>query len=224
MQIFRNAVAMTRTAMKTRLRTGDQVRQAQKEALLLHTIEMEKAFIFGAGKEDLTGSQPKRTTKGVVNFISSNVFDYNGGVDIDTWENNLEDVFRYGNSQKFLICGARVINCINKLARIHSKVQLVPRDETYGLRVWSYVTPFGELILKVHPLFSENPTFNKWGIILDLDQLVYRYLRDSDTKYLRNRQGPGIDGFKDEYLTEAGLECRFEQTHAIIKNMDTVIA
>jgi len=220
-QIFRNVINQTRTARATRLRTGDQVKEAQKECLLLHNIEMEKAFLFGEAKEDTT-AQPKRTTKGLYKFITSNVKDYTAGLDIDTWENDLEDIFRYGSSQKLLLAGARVINCMNKLARVNSTVELVPRAETFGLRVWSYLTPFGELVMKLHPLMSENVVFNKWGFILDLDQLRYRYLAGSDTKYLRNRQGPGIDGVMDEYLTEAGLECRFQETHAVIKNLSSV--
>jgi hypothetical protein len=223
-QIFRNSVAMTRTAKATRLRTGDQWKEAQKECLLLHNIEMEKAFFFGEAKEVLTGDQPKRTTKGIYKFITSNVLDYSAGLDIDTWENDLEDIFRYGSNQKLLICGARVINAMNKLARVNSQVTLVPESKTYGMRIWSYVTPFGEIMMKIHPLFSENAVLNTWGFILDLEHLVYRYLEGSDTKYLKARQGAGVDGIKDEYLTEAGLECRFEEVHAVIKGLSSVVA
>lgn len=222
-QIFRTAVAMTRTARLTRLRTGDQVKEAQREALLLHNIEMEKAFWFGQAKEVLTGDQPKRTTKGIYNFLSSNIKNYSSGLSIDTWENDLEDIFRYGSNKKLLIAGARFLNCMNKLARKNSTVMLYPKDETYGLNIWSYVTPFGELAMMLHPLFSENPILNTWGFILDTENLVYRPLVDSDTKYLRNRQGPGVDGVKDEYLTEAGLELAFEQTHAVCMNLSTIV-
>jgi len=224
LQIFRNAVAMTRTAKATRLRTGDQWKEAQKDCLLLHNIEMEKAFLFGQSKEVLTGDQPKRTTKGLYNFITSHVKDYSAGLDIDTWENDLEDIFRYGSNQKLMLGGARVVNCMNKLARVNSEVRLVPEAKVYGMEIFRYVTPFGTIMMKIHPLFSENALLNKWAFIIDLPQLVYRYLTGSDTKYLKQRQGPGIDGVKDEYLTEAGLECRFEETHAVIKNLSTVVA
>jgi len=223
-QIWRNAVALTNTAKVTRLRTGDQWKEAQKECLLLHNIEMEKAFFFGEAKEVLTGDQPKRTTKGLYKFISSHVKDYSGGLDIDTWENDLEDIFRYGSPQKMMLGGARVINCMNKLARVNSEVRLVPEAKVYGMEIFRYVTPFGTLMMKIHPLFSENTLLNKWAFIIDMPQLVYRYVKGRDTKYLKNRQGQGVDGVKDEYLTEAGLECRFEETHAVIKNLSTVIA
>ena len=37
-----------------------------------------------------------------------------------------------------------------------------------------------------------------------------------DTQLLKDRQGNGVDGVIDEYLTEAGLEILQEKTHAII--------
>jgi len=223
-QIWRNAVALTNTAKVTRLRTGDQWKEAQKECLLLHNIEMEKAFFFGERKEVLTGDQPKRTTRGLYHWITTHVKDYSGGLDIDTWENDLEDIFRYGSPQKMMLGGARVINAMNKLARVNSEVRLVPEAKVYGMEIFRYVTPFGTIMMKIHPLFSENALLNKWAFIIDLPQLVYRYLKGRDTKYLKNRQGQGVDGVKDEYLTEAGLECRFEETHAVIKNLSTVVA
>lgn len=222
-QIFRNSVNQTGTARATHLRTGDQVKNAQKECMLLHHIEMEKAFIFGVPKEDLTGSQPKRTTAGFLYFVSSNILNATDTpLDIDTWEDFLEDLFSYGSESKLILCGARVVNCINKLARVNSTVNVVPKATTYGMAIWSYMSPFGEVMFKTHPLFSENPTFTSWGICLDAPHLKYRPLKGRDTKYLPNRQGAGIDGVLDEYLTEAGMELRFEQCHGVIKNLTEV--
>jgi hypothetical protein len=223
-QIFRNSLDQTNTARVTRLRTGDQVKSAQKECMLLHHIEMEKAFLFGVAHEGTgTNSQPERGTKGMLFHVTTNVQDFSAGVDIDTWENWLESIFRYGSNQKLLLAGARVINVINKLARINGHIQLQPRSDTYGLTIWSYITPFGELMLKIHPLMSENVTFNSWGFVFDTGNLRYRYLKGRDTQYLRNRQTPGLDAVKDEYLTECGLEGRFEQTHGIVKNMSAAV-
>lgn len=223
-QIFRNSLDQTNTARATRLRTGDQVKNAQKECMLLHHIEMEKAFMFGMGHE-ATGSnnQPERGTKGLLKFITSNIKDYSAGLDIDTWENDLESIFRYGSNQKLFLGGARAINVINKLARINGHIELVPGAETFGMSIMRYQTPFGELMLKIHPLMSENATFNSWAFIIDTGQLRYRFLKGRDTMYLKNRQSPGLDAVKDEYLTEAGLECRFQETHAVLKNMSAAV-
>ena len=72
-QIFRTPLEITRTARKTRLRTGDPYKEMKREALELHSIELEKAFFFGVSSEN-TGSngKPERTTQGCIDFISTN--------------------------------------------------------------------------------------------------------------------------------------------------------
>jgi hypothetical protein len=219
-QIFRNTLEQTNTARATHLRTGDQYAQAKRECLLLHQIEMEKAFLFGVGHEG-TGSngQPERGTRGMLFHITTNVKDWSAGVDIDSFEDWCEDLFRYGSNEKMWLGGAKTINVMNKLARINGHMELLPSTQTYGMDVQRWLTPFGRLNLKLHPLFSENATFNKWAFIFDMPQLRYRYLKGRDTKFLANRQAPDYDTVKDEYMSEAGLEGRFESAHGICKNM-----
>ena len=45
-EIFRTPLSITRTARKTRLRTNAQYEESRREALELHSIEMEKALIW----------------------------------------------------------------------------------------------------------------------------------------------------------------------------------
>ena len=70
-QIFRTSLEITRTARLTRLRTGDAYRELKREALELHSIEMEKAFLWGVRTEG-TGSngKPERTTMGLIPAIN----------------------------------------------------------------------------------------------------------------------------------------------------------
>ena len=72
-QIFRTPLSITRTARKTKLRTGDQYKEAKREALELHGIEMEKAFLFGIPYEG-TGDngKPERTTEGLITCLRTN--------------------------------------------------------------------------------------------------------------------------------------------------------
>ncbi len=223
-QIFRNSLEQTNTARATHLRTGDQYKNAQRECLQLHNIEMEKAFLFGVGAE-ITGTngQPERGTKGMIFHITSNVKDWTAGVDIDSFEDWCEDLFRYGSNEKMWLGGAKTINVLNKLARINGHIELAPEKTTYGMDIQRWLTPFGRLNLKLHPLFSENATFNKWAFIFDMPQLRYRYLKGRDTRFLANRQAPDYDTVKDEYITECGLEGRFEQAHGLCKNMSAAI-
>lgn len=224
-QIFRNALFLTNTAQKTRLRTGDAMKESKRECLELHAIEMEKAFLFG-DKQNQTGAtlgQPDRTTQGLYNRITTNIQDFSAGVDIDTWENFMESIFKYGSTEKLFLCGSRALNVLNKLGRAHYHVETTPKDETYGVQLLTFVTPYGTLQLKTHPLMSASTTFASYAFVIDPAKVVYRFLTGRDTMYKENCQTPGDDAMKNEFLTECGLETQFEIVHGIAKTMSTFI-
>lgn len=217
-QIFRTALEHTRTAMRTRLRTGDQVAQAKKEALELHGMEMEKAFIFGI-KTLGTGDngKPMRTTQGIRAFLSTHKYNWvNDGS--GTWiangedwlDETLEKLFRFGSQEKLALCGSGALLGIQKLAKANGTFELTKMSAAYGVSVFEWVTAFGTLYLKTHPLFTYEATTRNSMLILDAENLVYRYI--DDTKYHPNRQANDLDGEKSEYLTESGLELHHEET------------
>lgn len=221
-QIFRTSVFLTNTARATNLRTGSDMMERQRETLELHAIEREMAYIFGTGVEDTSGAQPERTTKGFVSLVTTNVTDFAGALDIDTWETFLENCFEDGSNEKLLLCGNTALTNINKIGRVHGEIQMVPKGESYGLMLRTYATPYGYLQMMQHPLFSKNPTFSSWGLVIDTAYLVDRTLNGNgvnrDTNYYENRQSPGDDATKDEWLTESGLQIDFETTNGLFKN------
>jgi hypothetical protein len=233
-QIFRNSLENTRTAKKTRLRTGDAVAQAKKEALELHAMEMERAFFLNGAKYVTTGSngQPLRITAGLRGYISTNKWDYRGQIGLgttfcDTAANalltytwlmgKLEQIFRYGSQEKIGFCGSGALLGIQSMLQVLGSTSVVITSSTlaYGFKVQELITPFGTLLLKTHPLFNLDAAFRNDIVILDTDYLIYRYL--DDTKYLPNRQQNDLDGEKSEYLTECGMELHFEKAHALIQ-------
>lgn len=225
-QIFRNVLDLTGTAQQTRMRWDDAgpMKEYQRETLELHAMEMEKAFIFGTGVEDTTGAQPQRTTKGHISFVSTNISDFSSsGVSIDGWELFLEGCFKRGSSEKAFLCGSRALNVLNKIARAHYTITATPTSTSYGQKMSEWITPYGTLQVIQHPLFSENATFHSWGILVDPKFVVYRYLRGRDTDYKENRQNPGDDARKDEWLTESGYELQHENAHGVAKGLLTFV-
>lgn len=223
-QIFRTSISHTRTAMRTRLRTGDQVAQAKKEALELHGIEMEKAYIFGVrtlGTGD--NGKPERTTQGILGFVNTNIYDFpsSGGTwlyDGDDWlDDSLEACFRYGSQEKIGLCGNGVLRALMKLAKAKGTFELTKMSTAYGVAVFEWVTAFGTLYLKSHPLFTYEPTMRSNMLIVDTNNVMTRYI--DDTKYLPNRQENDLDGEESEYLTESGLELHHEETFGWITGM-----
>jgi hypothetical protein len=220
-QIFRMPLYLTRTARRERLRwdsTGPY-REAKREALSLHSIEMEKAFLFGDAVES-TGSlgKPMRSTKGITNFITTNkgtaVFDVAGTLTEAELDIIMEAVFRYGSSEKLALCGSTFMRAITGIAKAGSNINRVPTDTTYGMGIYEYLSPSGNLMLKSHPLFNQHDEWRKNALIIDTKNIKYRPL--DDTMFIKNRQNNGEDASKDEFLTECGLEVWYEETHAYI--------
>lgn len=223
-QIFRTPLSHTRTAMKTRLRTGNQVAQAKKEALELHGIEMEKAYIFGVrtlGTGD--NGKPERTTGGILSFVNTNIFDFpsSGGTwlyDGDDWlDDALESCFRYGSQEKIGLCGNGVLRGLMKIAKAKGTFELTKMSTAYGVAVFEWVTAFGTLYIKSHPLFTYEATMRNNMLIVDTENLTTRYI--DDTSYKPNRQANDLDGESSEYLTESGLELHHEETFGWITGL-----
>ena len=229
-EIFRTSLSITRTARLTRLRTGDAYREAKRECLELHSIEMEKAFLWGfkwAGIGD--NGKPKRTTMGLIRALqygsdgSANVgvsdsFKVNTTYSGDTWLQSgkdwldyyFEQMFRYGKSEKLAFVGSGALLGINQLAETYGTIQINPRTKAYGLAVNEWITPFGIVNMVTHPLLSFEATNRHSMVIFEPAGLRYRYV--SDTMFMSEKsdqQNTGWtrrDGTDEEYLTEAGLE------------------
>lgn len=207
-QIFRTPFGVTETAKQTQtlIKENDFDYQRRKKAIE-HATDIERAFLFSKAKEIL-GAKPKRYTEGVLNAVTDNV-----GWGIDTepeFEEWLEDAFRHGNTEKYLLAAPSVLSMIIGWAK--NKVQLIQSDETYGILITRYISHHGTLNIIKHPLLTG--AYGKTAVCLDMECLDYRYVTNRDTKLLTNRQNPGADQRIDEYLTECGLQIKEIKRHA----------
>jgi hypothetical protein len=224
-QIFRDSLYLTRTADATKLRTGPDYAKKKRDLSEQHAIRMEQSFLFGTGVET-TGAngKPDRTTNGLLRFIVTNMEDFSAGVDTDTIDDACEELFRQGSSTRLVMAGSGLLNTFNKAIKSSSQYNLNSGESVYGVKVVEWITPFGRLLFKVHPLMSQNSTFRSWAFVVDTKNLKYRALKGRDTQYLKDRQNPGLDAILDELMTESGLEVNHESTHAVWKNATTVAA
>ncbi|MBW1723131.1 MAG: DUF5309 family protein [Deltaproteobacteria bacterium] len=227
--IFRHPLNLTNTARATRQRTGAAYQQMKLEALDQHTVDMERAFIFGERKEDLTGSEPKRATGGIISFLTTNVTEVSGGnLTAAAWEDFLRGLFAYGSDEKLCFCGNKFLMVINQIARNIYTVNLQADTSVAGIKVVKWITPFGTVYFKNHPLFNELVPHTKIGLFIEPKHIIYRPLKGNgvnrDTKLLKNRQTAGEDKTTDEYLTEAGLEIQHEKVHGLLTNVNAYSA
>ena len=232
-QIFRDSLEATRTAMKTRLRTGDAIKEAKRECLEYHSAGIEKGFWFNKRNEAIKNGKPIRTTGGVLSQIpAANILEPAApanGLEMDELEIMMTSIFNKGSSEKMVFAGNLFMLGIQQAIRKNTAYQFVTGEKEYGMNVSRLVSPFGELVLKTHPLFNQMPGgssggspyygVNSWGFCLDMANIRYRYLNGDDTRYEKDLQQNGMDGMKSGYLTEAGLQLEHADTHFVIKNV-----
>jgi len=193
-------------------------------------MQMELAFWFSQFNQtsgQIVGGTglPERSTGGILSYLLTNNFDaatafaVANTVAVGELEATLEQMFRYGSGRKLAFCGSGAILALQQIMRLHTTMEIKPADDKYGLGMRTLITPFGEVDIINHPLFSVHPSHRYTMAIIDIQNLSYRYMKDRDTKLLKNRQNPGVDGLIDEFLGEVGLEVHHEKTHGIITNM-----
>lgn len=236
-QIFRNTFEHTRTASKTRLRTGDDVKEAKRETLELHSKDIEMAFFLGNRRETTKNGKPLRITGGLKSFIpTANIKAVpSQQLAMDQLEAYMEDIFAYGSSEKMAFVGNRAMTALNQCVRKNSAYQVFAGEKVFGMKVTRIDGPHGSLVVKRHPLFNLIPGsaagagqtyygMNSTMVVLDQKELVYRYFSGDDTRYEPELQANGIDGMKSGFLTECGLEVHNGLNHFWITGMNEGVA
>lgn len=211
-QIFRTPIGITETAKNTKTWTKENDFDFQRRKKgIEHMVDIERAFLFGKRGIVTTGTHPKRFSAGILSRISTYA---TAGVDTESeFESWLESLFAHGNPEKYLFSSAPVVSMINGWAK--GKLQIMPKEKTYGLKITTYESPHGTLHIIKHPLLT-GTTYGNYAVGLDMECLTYRYLSNRDTKLLTNRQAPGEDSQVDEYLSEVGLQMEQEKRHAVM--------
>lgn len=241
-QIFRTPLSITRTARLTKLRTGDQYKEAKRECLQIHSIEMEKAFLWGyytVGTGD--NGKPMRTTQGLITAIRASSAAVNShfvtdstvpGIAGSSWLDKgeewldyyLEQIFRYGSGERMAFVGSGVILQLNKLIKLYGTYSISPTTTSYGIKVMTWETPFGTLHMKRHPLFSYEATNRNTMVVFDPADLRFRYITDTtfyDDPDKKNTGRNRIDGTDEEFLTEGGLEYHHMSKCAFLSGFGT---
>jgi hypothetical protein len=218
-QIFREPWSLTETARSSdnQVTPHDWNHQANKHGIE-HAKDIELNLLFGGAAEDTSSSHPRRTTKGAVKFIVTNVTAAGGTLTETTFGTFTRTLFRYGGRNKVLLASPLLTSVLNAFAQ--GKLQIRQGETTYGLAVMNYVSPFGTLGVVTHNLL-QGTKYGGYGVALEFDEIKYRYLDGGvgdarDTHILTNRQGNSTDGRLDEYLTECGLQFGSESKHGLL--------
>lgn len=220
-QIFREPVDATATflATKNRTRPRDWDRQVN-HAGIEHGKDIEYAAMLGRPSIDTTGTNPRRTTGGFNYFATQNITDVGGEMtEIEFW-NALTPAFRYGSRSKLALCSAASHAIITQYPASKAITSNPDANATFGIHMVQMITPHGKVLNLVTHWLLEGTELAKQIWIVDLANVGYKYLNgdegNRDTHIRHNIQSPGVDGKKDEYLTECGFVYGEALTHGKI--------
>ena len=190
----------------------------RREFALLHSADIERAFLFGEKGETTVSSKAKRYTGGILEFIESGgsyIQDQDGPITRTDLGLFLREGFTYGSGQKMLFCGGILLNAISEIAA--GQLQTKMGDSSYGVAIKQWIAPQGIVNIVQHPMLIND--YAGYGFLLDMNSFRYRYAKGRDTSLRTNIQANDVDGEVDEYLTECGLERKLAANCALIKGI-----
>lgn len=224
-QIFRTPFGATRTREASETYFGSTRPRLRAESAIMHALDIERAFLFGVRSDGTSAGTlgGYRTTNGFTSFATQNVLAVGGAAisepDLENW---LEDVMQHTASgdSRVLFCSPQVISAFDQMAA--ERIRLVPSDTTYGIAVKQFLTAHGTLNLVKHRLLVAPNLYSAGALAVDPKMLTQRTLSGGATKLLMDRQGNGVDGWIDEYLTETGLQLTNPEVHGTITGVAAV--
>jgi hypothetical protein len=223
-QIFQRGVGpLTRRMAKTTLRTGDKFMDMKHDAWLNIALDMEWSALFGDFLDEAGSSGAVRRTfsGGLYYWVKTNNFDGGGAVSYFSFLDMLENQFRYGSSEKLLLAGSTALLVINKIAKLEMTMNTVPGEDSFGMKIFEVICPFGVFYLKNHPLLSDHPVFRTWMFGIDLEYFVMRYI--DDITYIPHADVSNPHRRQDEYYADVGWEWQVERTHGVYRNFVTAV-
>lgn len=218
-QIFKNAYQVNKTQANNRLYGAPERDRLRGEKEIEHVIEIEKALINADGSVDTTNdTDPRTNITGLLNQISTNVLSY--GADLSQ-----DELFDFMNtlhapkyapdgkqSMRMVLASASIMGQIAKLAIVNrAPMEMVSQygvdigKVTFNGRTWKFIE---------HPVLSDFLPGS--AIVFHPRYVKLREFRP--TVIQANIQANDADYFKDQFMTEVGLEVQLEELHGLMQH------
>lgn len=218
-QIVRTAFGFTGRDLVVELYGGRDEMTETKWQSIEHKRSIEYLMMFGK-KHLITGTHQQGFSDGLDNRIATNRWNI-ASTDLteEAWIAFLEEGLKWGKGgnqngkgTKYLLCSSQWLSKLNGFAR--DRLQYRVLDESIGFSAMEYVSPHGRVMMLHSPLLDYYHPERAY--LVDLNHVRYVYLRGRDTKLHYDRQGNGIDGKINEYISDVGSQTEFEHSHSAL--------
>jgi hypothetical protein len=191
-QIFRNAWALTDTARASYTEMGfENIAENKKDCMLLHSVDMESAIIFGQPKMDVSGTQPRHSTQGIIDaceqYAPANTNTAGGTTNLTQLETLFEPAFQFSHDlgdtkSRMVYTGSTGMKVFNKIARLNGTVQIMNGQNSFGFKFTTFQFYKGTLYLVEHPMLNGFANISGLAIAVDMPALKLAYMDGRDTR------------------------------------------
>jgi hypothetical protein len=228
-EIFKHAASQSKTQQWQGNYTGDSRKNERTKIARKHKEALERTFLFGERSRDASDTgAPINSTGGILYWATANGVAVTGALTESTLETFLEGVFSHtsGGMQRTFFAGARVISVMDQISA--GRLNTTPGEEVYGVRCKTWATAHGDLMIVKHRfletgaaggLTTEVGAYGGYGLALDMKNLKFRAGRDTELQI--DIQNDSDDFWKDQYLTEAGLEFQLPAAHGVLRGVNS---
>jgi len=222
-QIFRTAWDVSNTTSVITYKTGDKVANSRAQAAFTHAEDIERTLWFGRRWVASQGGKRIATMGGVDYYNTQNITNIATGTastyaSIDAF---LSSVFLHqiqGKPQERLaFCGNTAVGVLNAIAKSNTTMNIVPGATTFGMKVFQWISPYGQISLMTHPMFNANPTWSKDLRILHPGAMTVCYLRRTKEYTVGET---GRDAKAGGFTTEMTTEFRCPKTAGALRNIN----
>lgn len=214
-QIFKTPYGVTGSLEATELWTPKQLTEEARKAAIEHSVDIERAFLYGEPAEVTSGTYAQRSTGGLRYWLQTNIQSVGGDLTWDAMNQFMRTIFRYGGQTKLMLCSPILLGAIQRVAS--GNIQIAPKEKVFGLNIGEWISPWGRVMFMNHWLIDDYYNTNGWGFAIDPTQIKFKVLRN--TFLQKGIQANDEDLKKDQYLTEVGLKVIQEKAMGIIKNV-----
>lgn len=216
--IIRDPFGVTKTAMATKTFAGQDFTEEEASQLIEHKKHIELQSLVGERYEDTTQTAPQRASRGIRNWMSSNIKYVNGPLTEPSVDSHLRVSYRYGQKVKIGLLSPIAAQAFNGFAK--DKLRVMDMAKTYGVSMSRYENAGRVLLLTEHVLMTNDDLNDFSGIageayIVDIEDVQMRFVNGRLTVHNQNIQNPDQDQRIDEYLSEVGLEVHLERKHGM---------
>lgn len=238
-QIFRDAWAVTDTARASYTEMGfENVAENKRDCMLLHSVNIESAIIFGQPKMDTSGTQPLHATQGIIDsteqYAPANTNAAAATTTFDQWVSLIEGAFQYSADlgdpkSRTLFGGSAAIKVINDIARKSGQVFIQDGQTSFGLHFTKFLFYKGTIYMVEHPLLNGIPGMSGLALIVDMPALRLAYMDGRDTRPeeyggIGKNNANGVDADGGSLTTELAVEYLNPASGSVIYGLTAGVA